>query len=203
MNERFHSGRSLPSIPESRAARGEVAPVVECRGYIGVEVGLRAGELLAAMELSPGPKEDALTLRAMGLERNQSSRWQRVASIPGENADGRRGADPPSRRPRPAPNWGESTAARIPVQARARGSVPVQRARRPLSRRPARACRTPSVSTDSATSSAIPSSSAYSTRWLITRTLRQPRQEQRSRFGRRLTVGLGPVPSLEREPGSH
>lgn len=59
----------------------------------------RAGELLTRMDLKPGPKRDgdtlsrigpgkkSLTLTDLGLSANQSSRWQRIASVPEADFD--------------------------------------------------------------------------------------------------------------------
>lgn len=44
----------------------------------------RAGELLAVMPKNPGGRSTCDTLSQVGIERHQSSRWQRVAAIPEE-----------------------------------------------------------------------------------------------------------------------
>jgi hypothetical protein len=43
----------------------------------------RAGELVKGMEKNPGGKSTALTMREVGVDHNQSSRWQLIAGIPG------------------------------------------------------------------------------------------------------------------------
>lgn len=46
----------------------------------------RAGELLAEMDLKPGrPAANALTLSSLGVDDNQSTRWQQMASVPEEH----------------------------------------------------------------------------------------------------------------------
>lgn len=47
----------------------------------------KAGQMLAKMNLKPGPKGDADTLSAIGIAQHQSSRWQRVAGIPAAKFD--------------------------------------------------------------------------------------------------------------------
>lgn len=44
----------------------------------------KAGEILASLDLQPGPKRDADKLSAIGIAHHQSSRWQRLAAIPEE-----------------------------------------------------------------------------------------------------------------------
>lgn len=48
----------------------------------------KAGEMLASADLKPGPKKDADTLSAIGIKQHQSSRWQRIASLPEDDFEG-------------------------------------------------------------------------------------------------------------------
>lgn len=49
----------------------------------------RAGQLLADADLKPGrPVENGQTLRALGVDKDQSSRWQKLASVPVDVLEG-------------------------------------------------------------------------------------------------------------------
>lgn len=47
----------------------------------------RAAELLAGMDMNPGGRSTGDTLSQVGIARHQSSRWQRIATVPEDQFD--------------------------------------------------------------------------------------------------------------------
>lgn len=62
--------------------------VQNCAAELALRARRRAGELLAAVDLKPGPKTgDDPTLGSIGISANDSSRWQALAAVPEERFD--------------------------------------------------------------------------------------------------------------------
>jgi N6-adenosine-specific RNA methylase IME4 len=60
---------------------GMSVPLINRATEIKLKAERKAGEILAGMELKPGPNGNA-TLPSMGISKIQSSRWQRAALVP-------------------------------------------------------------------------------------------------------------------------
>lgn len=62
---------------------GAALPVINRATSIKLKAERKAGELLAGMEMKPGPKGNSNgTLPSLGITKIQSSRWQRAATVP-------------------------------------------------------------------------------------------------------------------------
>lgn len=62
---------------------GAALPVINRATAIKLHAERKAGEILAGMELKPGPKSNGSSvLPSMGITKTQSSRWQRIAKVP-------------------------------------------------------------------------------------------------------------------------
>ena len=87
----LHAANSVDEVKDIRdkaqamaayARQANDTELVEWATEIKVRAERRAGEMLAAMNLQPGPKKDNTTLVSIGVSANQSSRWQKLAAVP-------------------------------------------------------------------------------------------------------------------------